>query len=628
MCGIVGFLAKKTDFDFCEALNGMTDKLSHRGPDDRGIYTSKLLGDTAVIGLGHRRLSIIDLSSHSHQPMIDGAVSIVFNGEIYNHIELRRELQSLGQTFESSGDTEVILRAYKVWGIDCFSRFNGMWAIAIFDQTNKKLVLSRDRLGKKPLYYFIDSEKIVFGSEIKSLLLYPDIPKKPNFKKIYRYISTSYRYIDTDNTSYFEGIHLVQRGSNMVVSEDLSVSKHEYWNLKENMISLNNKSEKVLIDDFRDLFIDSVKIRLRSDVPVGCMLSGGLDSTSVMCVAHKILKTPIMAFSGITGEDKGIYDESEYIDEMVRDTGAVHKYIMPEPSDLFSTISEMLFYHDEPICTISWYALFLIAKQIKIDNVPVVLNGHGGDELLGGYWYHYQYNFYDLLRDGDLEKLDYEQKAWLFNHDRKVMEICSSISSIESMDSGQKAEYLQYSDYSDVFSSDFRSMYTNSISLDSSFKTSLSKRLHKELLHETVPASLKAEDRNTMASSIESRSPMLDYRLAEFCFSLPNNYKIRDGMGKWILREAMRGILPEKIRSRKDKAGFIVPADRWFRTTNKEQIRELINSENIKSLGIFDIARLNDIFDEHINGFKNHQMFLWQFINFALWYKTFFGVAK
>lgn len=628
MCGIAGFLARKTDFDFDETLRAMTDELTHRGPDDSGFYTKKVFDDTAVIGLGHRRLSIIDLSSHSHQPMIDETVSIVFNGEIYNHIELRSELQGLGQTFESSGDTEVVLKAYKVWGTDCFNHFNGMWSIVLFDQKNEKLILSRDRLGKKPLYYFIDSKKIVFASEIKSILLYPNIPKKPNFEKIYRYISTSYRYIDTDNTSYFEGIYLVPKGSYMVISEDLLVSEYKYWTLQENMINLCGKTEKELIDDFRDLFIDSVKIRLRSDVPVGCMLSGGLDSTSVVCIAHKILKTPVMAFSGITGEDKGVYDESEYIDEVVRNTGAVHKYIMPEPSDLFDTISEMLLYHDEPICTISWYALFLIAKQIKADNVPVVLNGHGGDELLGGYWYHYQYNFYDLLREGDLERLDHEQKAWLFNHDRKIMEICSSMRNIESMEKGDKAEYLQYRNYSDVFCQDFIDTHSNHITLDSSFKTSLSKRLHKELLHETVPTSLKAEDRNTMASSIESRSPMLDYRLAEFCFSLPNDYKIRDGIGKWILREAMKDILPEKIRTRKDKAGFIVPADRWFRTTNKKQIRELINSEDTKILGIFDIGRLNDIFDEHVSGSKNHQMFIWQLINLVLWYKKFFSKSN
>lgn len=624
MCGLVGFVTSKASPEHPRILDAMTDAIKHRGPNDRGIYMDSMQEGKTYVGLGHRRLSIIDLSGHSHQPMVDSDIALAFNGEIYNYIELRDELRGLGKNFESSGDTEVVLKAYEQWGNECFNRFNGMWAIAIFDRKSSKIILSRDRFGKKPLYYFADGEKIVFASEIKSLLLFPGIAKKPNFEKIYRYLSTSYRYVDMDNASYFEGIYSVPKSSYMVISDNLSMAEHKYWSLEENKYSLSGKTERELVDEFRNLFVDSVKIRLRSDVPVSCMLSGGMDSTSITCVAHKILQTPVLTFSGITGEEKGIYDESEYIDEVVRETGAVHRYIMPEPSDLFDTVREMLLYHDEPICTVTWYTLYQIAKKIKEENVPVVLNGHGGDELLGGYWDHYHYNFFDIEDSGDLDGLDYEQKAWLKNHNRKVAEICKTREYIKKLENGEALETSKFADYSDCFTQEFRAIYKKQVILDSNFKSTLSKRLYKELLFETVPASLRAEDRNTMASSIESRSPLLDYRLAEFCFSLPSNYKIRDGIGKWILREAMKDILPESVRTRKDKSGFIAPADEWFRTSNKEQIRDMINSEAIGSLGIFDISRLNQIFDEHLSGLKNHQMFLWQFINLGLWSRKFF----
>lgn len=622
MCGIVGFVSKKPIENAFGMLESMTDAIRHRGPDDSGIFFDSSLAIN--VGLGHRRLSIIDLSNHSHQPMVFGDISVVFNGEIYNYIELRDELKKYGHIFESSGDTEVVIKAYIQWGCECFSRFNGMWGVAIYDKKNQKLVLSRDRFGKKPLYYYKTDNEIVFASEIKSILLYPNIPRRPNFEKIFRYLSNNYRYVDIDDTSFFGDIYSVPKSSFMIISNDLSVEFEKYWELSENRIDLNCKKESSIVDDFRNIFIDSVKIRLRSDVSVGCMLSGGVDSTSVTSVAYKVLGVPVFTFSGITGEEKGIYDESEYIEEVVRDTGAEHVYIKPEPSDLFETVNEMLLYHDEPICTVTWYVLYQIAKKIKEQKVPVVLNGYGGDEMIGGYWDHYHYNFFDIEVSGDLELLDYEQKMWLKNYDRRIGEICQTREYIKKLSADEVLETSKFYDYSECFTTSFIHAQRRAIRIDSSFSTMLSKKLQKDLLYECIPATVKPEDRNTMANSIESRSPMLDYRLAEFCFSLPNNYKIRDGVGKWILREAMKGILPEKVRTRRDKAGLIAPADRWFRDTNREEIKELINSEFVQELGIFNISRINSIFDEHVVGLKNHQMFLWQLINLILWYKKFF----
>ncbi|NOX15392.1 MAG: asparagine synthase (glutamine-hydrolyzing) [Epsilonproteobacteria bacterium] len=622
MCGIVGFISSDKVSE--DTLSKMLHSIDHRGPNDDGYHYSKLLNKN--IFLGHTRLSILDTSFQGHQPMIsnDGNFELIYNGEVYNYIEIREELKAKGYLFDSSSDTEVVLKSFIEWGSDCFAKFNGMWALAIYDRVNKKIILSRDRVGKKPLYYYRDNDKFIFASEIKAILKYPNLEIKPNLKKVYKYLSTNYRYIDIDTESYFENIYQIEKSNVVEIDLDLNMTSKKYWELKE--FNNSKKNEKDTIEEFKELIVDSVRLRLRSDVPVGCFLSGGMDSTSITSIAYKVLKTPIMTFSGITGEEKGIYDETEYINEVIKETNAKYRFIKPDPTDIFDTIDEMLDYHDEPICTVTWYSLYLIVKNMKDSNVPVVLNGHGGDELLAGYWDHYQYNFYDLKND---DKLEYEIKNWYKNHKRDMSEIEKYKLMIEKVMNKEEKEIDKFPDYSYVFSDDFQCKFNLNIELDSiKCDSILTKRMYKELFYETVPASLRAEDRNTMAHSIESRSPFLDHRLIEYCYALDNKYKIRDGIGKWILRESMKGILPEKVRTRKDKAGFIAPADEWFRTINKDQIIEMLGSKEFEDLGIFNINVLREVYGEHLGGEKNHQMFLWQLINIYLWYKKFFMNEK
>lgn len=618
MCGIVGFLSKENIET--SILNEMVNTISHRGPNDNGFVCNTV--DEKNLFLGHTRLSILDVSEHGHQPMVseDGNYTLIYNGEVYNYKELKNELKLKGYTFDSTGDTEVVLKSYIEWGTECFSKFNGMWALAIYDKREKKLIFSRDRVGKKPFYYYKDNDKLIFSSEIKSILKYPGLNIQPNWKKVFRYLSTNYRYIDIDTESYFENIYQVPKSTFIEVDFDFNFKTTQYWKLTE----FNNysKKESDIIDEFRELMIDSVRLRLRSDVPVGCFLSGGMDSTSITSIAYKVLKTPIMAFSGITGEEKGIYDESEYINEVIQDTNAKYQYIKPDPADIFDTVDEMLEYHDEPICTVTWYSLYLIVKNMKDAQVPVVLNGHGGDELLAGYWEHYQYNFYDLKQDSQLQ---HEIKNWHQNHNRDMSEISRVEKIIDNVVNKRQLEIEKFPDYSYVFNGDMQKQYNLNIDIEGiSTSSHLTNKMYKELFYETVPASLRAEDRNTMAHSIESRSPFLDYRLIEYSYNLDNKYKIRDGIGKWILRESMKGILPEKVRTRKDKAGFIAPADEWFRTINKDQILEMLTSKEFEEIGVFDLKALHKIYQEHLSGEKNHQMFLWQLINVFLWYKKFF----
>jgi len=629
MCGIAGFInLGLPGFDAEATIREMTNSMSHRGPDGMGFEMLSYDEDVnrSCVAMGHRRLKIIDLSENARQPMSDlhGTYSITYNGEVYNYIELRDELEKKGHSFVSASDTEVILKAYEEWDTDCFRRFNGMWALAIFDKAGRRVVLSRDRFGKKPLYYFKTESSLVFASEIKALLKHPLVGKKPNYEKIFRYISTNYRYVDIDYESYFADILQVPKSSYMEINDSLNINVRQYWIL-ENNVHPRTPADEDAVHEFRELLTDSVRIRLRSDVPVGCFLSGGMDSTSVTCIAHKVLKTPIVTFSGITGNARGVYDESEYIDAVVHDMGAVHHYIRPDPADVFEMVDEMLSFHDEPICTVTWYSLYLLAKKMRNENVTVILNGHGGDEMAGGYWDYYQYNFNDLGKTGNTEDLSNEIACWYENHHRDMQEIERYKDYIKRLENCEMSEMSRFPDYSDCFTAEFAAKYRCTITLPKPFSYSfLMNRMYSDLMFETIPASLRAEDRNTMSQSLESRSPFLDYRIAEFCFSLPNNLKIRDGVGKWLLREAMKGILPEKVRTRKDKAGFIAPADEWFRTVNRQQFLALTDSGSFRDRGIFNTARIRELFGEHVRKEKNHQMLLWQIVNLELWFRRFF----
>ena len=617
MCGVSGFISKKKDLPFQNVINSMTDSLAHRGPDDRG--TNVFIDKTNTVGLGHRRLSILDLSNNGHQPLQENNLTLIFNGEIYNYIEIKNQLQK-DYTFNSTGDSEVILKAYQEWGTKCFSKFNGMWAIAIYDKSKNKLILARDRMGKKPFYYYKDEDKIVFASEIKAIFKYPNIKKKMNAKRVCDYLSKNYRYVDVNDESYFEDILQVPKASFIEVDQNLECQTTKFWWLK-NFNNYDNK-ENIVVEEFKELLIDSVKLRLRSDVPVGCFLSGGMDSTSITSIAYKVLNTPITTFSGITGKGEDIYDESEYINEVIKETNATYNFIIPEPADIFDTVEEMIHFHDEPICTVTWYSLYLIAKKMKDSKISVVLNGHGGDELLSGYWDHYQYNFHDLKMNPQLST---EIEYWYKNHNRDKKEIENMKVYLEKLLDSQIDEESRFTNYSYILNDEFKTKYLRNHNIANIQSESLlTQRMHKELFYEVVPALMRPEDRNTMAFSIESRSPFLDHRMIEYTYSLPNKYKIRNGLGKWVLRESMKGILPEKVRTRKDKAGFIAPADIWFKTINKKQIEDILNSKQLIDMNIFDIKQVKYLYQEHLIGKKNHQMFLWQLINLFIWYKKFF----
>lgn len=594
----------------------MTGTLQHRGPDNNGTYFEEK--NSFSIGLGHTRLSIIDLSDNACQPMhLGDELVLVFNGEIYNYIELRQTLRGHGYKFLTSGDSEVILHAYSHWGCECFKYFNGMWALAIWDKIKGRLILSRDRFGKKPLYYFREGNQLVFASEIKALLRHPSVPKLENEEKITRYLAYNYRYVDIDTDSFYKDIQHVPKSGFFDIATPENMELGTYWKL-DLQTEIGPGDDEKAKSEFRELLVDAVSIRLRSDIPVGCLLSGGLDSSSIAAIATKVLGKDIEFFSGITGRGIQAYDESEFIEVLREKVGFRHKYVIPEPSDLFETLDEMLSFHDEPVCTVTWYSLYLLCRQIADDDIHVLLNGHGGDELLGGYWDHYHFNLFDL-KNTDTNTYNREKQAWLDNHQRNPEEITYYDDFIRAKIMKQGDESIRHGTYLEYLNVSCRERFASPFEMTSSSQSLLKSRLYSEIMSETIPASLRAEDRNTMAFSIESRSPFLDYRLVEYCFSLPGDLKIRDGLGKWLLRESMEGILPDEIRLRKDKAGFVAPADVWFRTVNKKEIIDLISSPDFRCAKYLDRVKVKELFIEHLEGIKNHQMFLWQMINVELW---------
>lgn len=637
MCGIVGFLSYDPGITIDKTkLILMTDKIAHRGPDDFGyalfnrdvknVVEFRSVDEPAEfqeghLGLGHRRLSILDLSERGRQPIKSdgGYIWLIYNGEIYNYLELRSELEDLGYRFSSNTDTEVVLKSYLAWGTECFGKFNGMWALCFYDRRSDEVILSRDRFGKKPLYYYFGQGFLVFASEIKAILVHPLVEKKINFEKVANYAGRHYRYVDDDDQSFFADIYQVPKSSFMVIRNDGGHRSSRYWHLGPNESFLHMAGcEGEIVERFKDLLIDAVKIRLRSDVPVASMLSGGLDSGSITCIASG-LNDRFKAFSGVSGT--GYYDESYYINETINYSNVDSVFIYPQPGELIPTLREMLSYHDEPVCTVTWYLNYMITREIARYKIPVVLTGHGGDELLAGYWDHYHYRFQELRQDGSTDSKEVE--CWLDNHNRPFEEYLREKEYVQRLCLTPDIEIQKYSQYLNALSPAIEPYIKKSLMV-SAFSEYLARRLYLELFYETVPPSLRAEDRNMMAFSIENRLPFLDYRLAEFSFALDSSYKIRNGLGKWLLREATKGILPEKVRMRKDKAGFNAPFDEWIRKENKQQLEEMLKQKSYINEEIYNIKRTKKLFAEHAEG-SNHYMFFWQYLNLNLWYDCFFN---
>ncbi len=628
MCGISGII----NFDGKPVepvlVNTMMDAMKHRGPDDQGVLIRK------NIGLGFVRLSIIDLSDLGHQPMKDrsGRYFIIYNGEVYNFIEIRKELIKKGYLFNSNTDTEVVLYSYIEWGESCLERFNGMWSFCIYDLKEESLFLSRDRYGIKPLYFYHDKNQFIFASEIKSILKVVNNKLSPNQKSIYNYLV--YNRTDYDDSTFFNEINKVGAAHCMkifiinksheykkFIHDDYqglshNVYKRKWYDLSSRVNASGTFSDQ---DEYRNLLFSSIDLRLRSDVPVGVSLSGGLDSSSILSrLIDK--KLNLNTFSAVYGKNlKG--DEKDYILEFKNSVKKMN-FVQINQNDLFNDINKLLSCHSsEPIVDPSIYANFKVFEEAR-KKVKVTLNGQGADEQLGGYMYFWGHYFKSLLKKGNLFKLGSEV---VYNYkNQKNLSALNYLIYYLLPDLIKNKYRLTNADYltdnfkqNNVKSKDIIDLIDKS----SNLQDSLIRHFNFKLQH-----LLKWEDINSMNFSIESRLPFLDFRLVEKTLALNDDNILHKGQTKYILRKALKGYLPEKIRNRKDKVGFETPADIWFRNDNyKKIILDTIKSDHFKKMGIIDSNKAVNLYYSHLNNKSNISRDIWKWINLDYWYKEHIG---
>lgn len=605
MCGICGIFSLKGQSVSRAIIERMMLVIKHRGPNDEGLFINR------NIALGHTRLSILDLSSAGHQPMYDrsGRYCIIHNGEIYNYLELKKELSSK-YNFITRTDTEVILYAYQEWGTKCLNRFNGMFAFAIYDMKTRTLFLARDRFGIKPMYYYYDKDRFIFASEITSILRVVPQEKIPNNPIIFDYLV--YNRTDQYNETFFKNIKRLNHGHYALIKEG-NVSFKQWYNLREHINSSFSSAE-----EFRNILIDSIRLRLRSDVPVGICLSGGLDSSSITSILTTILKkNDLQTFSAVYGKGR-VGDESDYIGLYQNTVSTMHK-TFPTAQALYDDLSLFVKCHGEPIPSTSPYAQFKVMELAK-DNVKVLLDGQGGDELLAGYHYFFGNYFKELLLKGHLLKLLGESYYYYHNH--------HSLFGIKSLAFYLLPNWLKFRtkllgrNYlkKDFYEQERKNTRLLETLFDARFlQNALLNHFEYKLEH-----LLKWEDRNSMWFSLESRVPFLDHRLVERTLSLPAEKIIAKGMTKCILRESMKGILPEQIRLRKDKIGFMTPESEWFREPLfKDFILNLLQSNSFRQKPYFNNKACIKLYNLHLQRKINISRDIWKWMHLELWFNSF-----
>jgi len=632
MCGIVGIVAPD-GFDPA-TLFAVTNLVNYRGPDGRGFLFADIHSGSAgecihnretppvfprpSLGFGARRLAILDLSELGLQPMQieDGDYWITYNGEIYNYLEIRKELEALGESFRTHTDTEVILRAYRRWGQDCVKRFNGMWAFAIWDRKQRKLFCSRDRFGVKPFYYFVRDSELVFGSEIKQILAYPGVPRVANESMVLQYLERGVQ--DHSEVTFFKGIQQLLPGHSMTIDltrNSLSVEISRYWELPIN--PEEDMPEEEAIEQFLAHLQRAVNWRLRSDVPVGSCLSGGLDSSSVVMLATKAGRAKeFHAFSACFNEPA--IDERPYIQEVVGSSGVIPHHIFPRAEAFWDDLNCLIWHQDEPFGGTGVYAQWCVMRAARQAGIPVLLDGQGGDEILCGYRKFYIFYLWHLLKSGN-PRVFPEGIAWMRNIRRNPWN-WGSVKRYSPWRTRPQESMLNR-----VGSPGLVPANDASVGVTLGPGASVRQRQKDDLSRYSIPALLHYEDRNSMAHSVEARVPMLDYELASFAVNCRSSLKLRRGWTKWMLRKAMSGILPEAVRLRKTKLGFSTPGHRWLREDARGVIRSLIQSPVLKLERILSAqkvsAALATFIDGNPGGLTENEAY--RVLNLELWARVF-----
>lgn len=628
MCGIVGKLnfepQKPADFNL---LAKMAFVLRHRGPDDKGFYIKD------NVGLGHQRLAIIDLSPAAHQPMSneDKTIWLVFNGEIYNFKTLKSQLLSRGHHFISHSDSEVILHLYEDCGTDCLKDLRGMFAFAIWDEKKKKLFLARDRLGKKPLYYFLDRMSLIFASEIKGILEDPQVKRKINYKAIHYYLT--YNYVPSPFTAFNNIFKLPP--AHYLVWQDGRIDIKGYWKL--NYAPKLNLSEKKCCGEILARLEEAVKIRMLSDVPLGVFLSGGTDSSAIVALMTKVTKSPVKTFS--IGFEDSAYNELPLARKVAELYKTDHHEFLVKPQTI-EILPKLVWHYGEPFADSSALPVFYVSK-LASGSVKVALNGDGGDENFGGYRrYHFEQliNSYNQLPSLVRKNINKIIKIIPYTNSAKLNLFLEKSKVLLETAPGSPPErhlwllyWFNYNLEKKLYSDDFREKVGNANPLDimresyknfGGFSETLDNMLSVEVNTYLPDDLLVKMDVACMAHSLEARSPLLDQEFMEFTARLPADLKIKKGKRKYIFKKAMEPLLPKEIIYRRKK-GFTPPIDNWFRKEMKNFAYEILFDSKTINRGYFRKEGIENLLKEHCQAKMNHGEVIWALIFLELWHRTF-----
>jgi asparagine synthase (glutamine-hydrolysing) len=607
ICGIVNFNGKSAEET---SVRTMMSVMKHRGPDDEGVFTE---GNSA---LGFVRLSILDLSSAGHQPMESdgGRFVIIFNGEIFNYIELRMELADKGYKFRTGTDTEVLLAAYSEWGEECLDRLNGMWAFVIYDRSTRSSFAARDRYGIKPFYYYLDSDRLIFSSEINPILSVLGSMPGVNDQAVFDFLV--FNRTDHNESTFYKGIKRLPHGCTATVN-DTGFSVKRWYRLADR---LNPGKAFKSPAEFLDLLSDSVSLRLRSDVPVGVCLSGGLDSSAIVSLLlNRFRLSDISTFSAVY--ERGQHgDEYDYISEYSDMIANMH-FTTPDARSLADDLADFTAIHAEPVPNSGVYAQYKVMELAR-DKVVVTLDGQGADEIMAGYHYFFGIRFKDLAKQLRPFRLSSEIVQYLLKH-RSVYGIKAMLyymlpGSLKTIARVREKGYLKNDFYESC-------RYDSTVSRDLFSADSLTASLVDHFEHK-MEHLLKWEDLNSMRFSLEARVPFLDHRLVERALSTSADLIIRNGMTKSLMREALKGVVPEKIRIRRDKTGFGTPQDQWFKDPGlREVIKEAISPDSLISRSFIDSEAARRIYSRYCNGGTGMEKEIWKWISLESWYR---GVMK
>jgi asparagine synthase (glutamine-hydrolysing) len=613
MCGLCGVVALGRSPE-TETVRRMAAALDHRGPDGDGAF------DDEGVAFGFRRLAIIDLSDAGMQPFAsdDGALQLLHNGEIYNYRELRRELEGHGHRFRSQTDTEVIVRAYEEWGDNCVRRFNGMWALALWDGRRRRLFCSRDRFGVKPFYYSWDEARLAFASELKAFRAAGSLA--PHLPAVRDYLEQG--YVDHRDDTFFAGIRKLPPAHSLVVDEHgLRLSR--YWEIEPR--DLDGDSAEAV----RELFLDAVRLRLRSDVPVGTCLSGGIDSSAIVCAVDHLLRTeaenarPVgdrqRTFTAFF-EERG-FDERPYAEAVVAQTLSQPHWVTFDSRELVDVLPSIVRTQDEPFGSTSIVAQWFVMRAAKQAGLKVMLDGQGADETLAGYHGYFGPFFADLLRRGQLRELGAELRAYRTIHGAGVGTAAVALARPFLPERVRWAARGRLRGGSALVHPDLPA--TAAERVNGFGGGYLRRQMHLILTRRGLPELLHYEDRNSMAHSLEARVPFLDFRLVELLFSLGAGDLIERGRTKAVLRRALGDLLPPVVRDRVDKLGFVTPEAAWLRGDLGGLAADVFASREFRERGFVNAGAARRSLERHRTGGRAAGFELWRALCVELWAREF-----